>query len=113
MGQLEEPDLRLKYSKEILLAKVKEYEDVSEQLNIINYHLRAAHFKVEENTKSEQEDKKKLLEKRRDRIFKERILRWTIISNIPCDYYCKKIQFQDSHKEIGKRVPAWDETNQF
>lgn len=53
MGQLEEPDLRLKYSKEILLAKVKEYEDVSEQLNIINYHLRAAHFKVEENTKSE------------------------------------------------------------
>ena len=83
--------MRKKYTREELLAKIKEYEEVSERLNEINYHLREVTFKVESNVKSEKWAKKKQLEKQRDRIFKERMLRWTIISKIPCDYYSRKI----------------------
>ena len=63
MGQLEEPSLRKSYPKETLLAKVREHEEVSEQLNQINYHLREATFKVEENAKKEKEAEKEKLEK--------------------------------------------------
>lgn len=59
MGQLEEPNLRKLYSKEELLAKIKEHEEVSEQLNQINYHLREGTFKVEEEKKKEKEAEKK------------------------------------------------------
>ena len=108
MGQLEEPELRKMYDKETLLALIQEYEEVSDKLNEINYHLREATFKVEQNMKEQKIAEKQKLEKKRDGIFKERMLRWTIINNIPCEYYSRKIQFQDSHKEIGKKVPEWD-----
>lgn len=113
MGQLEEPELRKQYDKETLMTKIEQYEEVSAKLNEINYHLREATFRVEESVKEQKKAEKRELEKKRDRIFKERMLRWTIINNIPCDYYCRKIQYQDSHKEIGKKVPEWDQLNQF
>ena len=72
MGQLEEPSLRKRYEKETLLAKVKEHEEVSAQLNQINYHLREATFKVEEDVKRAKQAEKIKLENKRDRIFKER-----------------------------------------
>lgn len=72
MGQLEEPSLRKRYEKETLLAKVKEHEEVSAQLNQINYHLREATFKVEEDVKRAKQAEKIKLENKRDRIFRER-----------------------------------------